>query len=51
MSSYGIEYNGSGFQQKVCAIGYNSNRERLGLLMADCGVSTLGYFVPCIPPL
>ena len=50
MSSYCVEYNGSGFpQQKVCAIGYISNQERLGLSTVDCGVLTLGYFVPCIP--
>ena len=49
MSSYCVENNGSGFQQKVCAIGYISNRERLGLLTFDCGVFILGYFVPCIP--
>ena len=47
--SYCVEYNGSGFQQKVCAIGYISNRKRLGLSTVDFGVLTLGYFVPCIP--
>ena len=49
MSSYCVENNGSGFPQKVCAIGYISNRERLGLLTFDCGVFILGYFVPYIP--
>ena len=49
MSSYCVESNGSGFPQKVCAIGYISNRERLGLLTFYCGVFTLGYLVPCIP--
>ena len=49
ISSYYVEYNGSCFPQKVCAIGYISNRERLGLSTVDCGVLTLGYFVPFIP--
>ena len=49
MSSNCVEYNGSGFQQKICAIGYLSNRERLGLSTVDCGVLTFEYFVPCIP--
>ena len=48
MSSYCVEYNGSGFPQKY-AIEYISNRERLGLSTVDCGVLTLGYFVPVIP--
>ena len=37
------------FHKKVCAIGYISNRERLGFSTVDCGVLTLGYFFPCIP--
>ena len=45
MSSYCVEYNGSGFPQKVCAMGYISNRERLGLSTVDCGFLTLGYLV------
>ena len=49
MSSYCVKNNGSGFPQKVCVIGYISNRERLGLLIFDYGVFTLGYLVPCIP--
>ena len=49
MSSYCAENSGSGFPQKVCAMGYISNRERLGLSTVDCGVLTLGYFVPFIP--
>ena len=49
MSSFCVEYNGSGFSQNVCAIGYISNRERLGLSTVDCGILTLGYLVPCFP--
>ena len=49
MSSYCVEYNGSGFPQKDFAIGYISNRERHGLSTVDCCVLTLGYFVHCIP--
>ena len=48
MSSFCVEYNVSGFPQKVCAIAYISNRERLGFSTVDCGVLTLGCFVPCI---
>ena len=47
MSSYCVESSGSGFL--ICAMGYISNRERLGLSTVDCGVLTLGYFVPFIP--
>ena len=49
MSSNCVEISGSGFQQKVCAMGYISNLERLELFTVDCGVLTLGYFVPFIP--
>ena len=46
MSSYCVENNGSGFPQKVWAIAYILNQERLGLITFDCGVFTLGYLVP-----
>ena len=49
MSAYCVENSGSRFPQKVCAMEYISNRERLGLSTVDCGVLTLGYFVHFIP--
>ena len=42
MSSYFVENSGSGFPQKVCAMGYISNLDRLGLSTVDCGVLKWG---------
>ena len=49
MSSYCVENSASGFPQKVCAMGYISNLERLGLSTIYCGSLTLGYFDPFVP--